>query len=203
MNKLNQFKGYAPYVAAICCLIYEAFSLAWGGAFVSSVIFVAILVAGGCCLLEKQKADFVGLIALAVASVFSIIDLVLSVIEIIGFIAQSYPAGIIVQCVLWLIPDVIVLLAVIALTAIVLLCMKKKPNVLTKFWYGPAALVVVGAIITFIFGLLFYFIFNDFVYVGDGVLGYFLSKLGRFLVNLALAGGFAGIGMNAFSKINE
>ncbi len=200
MNKLNQFKGYAPYVAAICCLIYEAFSLAWGGAFVSSVIFVAILVAGACCLIEKEKADFVGLIALAVASVFSIIDLVLSVIDIIGYIAQRYPAGVVVQSILWLIPDVVALLAVVALTAIVFLCMKKKPNALTKFWYGPAALVVVGALITFIFGILFYFIFNDFVYVGDGVLGYLLTKVGRFLVNLSLAGGFAGIGMHAFSK---
>lgn len=204
MNKLNQFKGYAPYAAAIACLWYEAFSLSGNSSFIYGVVCVAILVAGACCILEKPKVDFIGVISLAVATLFSLFCLIADVVGILGNIADELSFAYVTRQILWLIPAFVKLLAIAAMAVLSFFYFKKKTNAMTKFWYAPAALVLVYALLYLAFRVLFFFIFNEdmlgFNPEFSVISRYFTTTIITFINYLFLTVGFAGIGMHTFSK---
>lgn len=207
MKNSNQFKVYAPYAAAIACLLYEAFALAGNSSFISGVACVAILVAGLCCILEKPKVEFIGLISLAVATLFTLFTLIADAVGVLGDIADGAPFAFVIRQILWFITYIIKFVAVAAMAVMSFFYFKKKTNAITKFWYAPAGLVLVYALIYLVFRLLFFFIFNEdmlgFHPEFSVISRYFTTTGLTFLNYLFLTVGFAGIGMHTFTKSKE
>lgn len=160
MKKMEQLKKAAMPVAGIALILYAFISLLRGVSGFLPILFeIGIVVLGITSLIEKTEPVRIGASALlAVVSLFGLFDALLDFLRML--LRGYFSFGGFVLSVIQILGAVLELIAFLALVVLLYMFWKRMQNVLTKFWYAPAALSLVSGIFGVIFSVFLCFIYS-------------------------------------------
>ena len=146
MGNLKEFKKYSLTIAGAVFAIYAAIMMLSGVHGIGVVTSLALLGVGICCFIEKTEPVRAGLLALAaLLSFFSLIGAFFDFVQALFagwlnfFTFIVFAAG--------LLTSAIRVIALLGLGALVFFGWKKSFKALEKFWFVPAVLTLVAAVI--------------------------------------------------------
>lgn len=146
MDTLNKLKSLSPTIAGIVYTVYAAILMLAGVSGMYVVMALAILGVGITCFIEKAEPVKMGLLLLcAVLSFFSVFSTFFDFVRMLFEGVISFIDFIRIPLSLFTAALRVISLAMLA--ALVFVSWKKMSSMITKFWYAPAVVTVVAALI--------------------------------------------------------
>lgn len=169
MTQLDQIKKISPYIAGIALFIFGIVGLISGESFLGYAIYVSAIVFGVSCMLDN--AEIVSVISAAALAAFNLFSLIGSFFSLLSNIIHGYLTALyVISSILALGVAFLKLVSAAALLAFVICSWKNITNQFAKFWYAPAAIALLSALLTlfipvlnvvlFRYGIGFHFVLN-------------------------------------------
>ncbi len=144
---MEQLKKNAHLIAGIAFIVYAVIGFIRAGGFFNILFYIAALAIGVSCFIKKTElVKIIGFGLMAFVSLSFIFKGVLSFLE---YLIRGYLGfGNVIFWLMSMFSSVVELIGIVAMAILLFMLWKKAENILTKFWYAPAGVVLVSVIIS-------------------------------------------------------
>ncbi len=197
MKTLNRLKKISPVVAGVVYVVYAAILMLSGIRGMGIVSSLAILGVGITCFIKKTEPIKMGL--LLFCALLSFLSVFLT---FLGFVRMLFEGVIsiidFIRIPLSLFTSALRVVSLAVLAALVFVSWKKISSIITKFWYVPAVITVVSALIDAVIR-----VFNLIAYgmnFGHFFFGFLFDTIVMILLSGIYAVGQAALGLSTVAE---